>query len=461
MTTDPFQGPSHRDGTSSQQDVPQRGLPQDTVAEQAVLGALMLSVRAIEEVDAILGDPADFYLPHHETIYRAVLDMYAASSSTPRIDPITLAAELQRRGDLARVGGPAYLHSLVNTVPTTGHAAHYAEIVRERAALRRVIEAGTRMVQLAHAGTEEAGQVVEEAMAELQAAAAGTSTAEPLLSVADRWAGFLDQLDAGADPEALDTPWADLNEYVELKPGQLVTVGATTAGGKSLFGMNLAAHVALRRERPVLVASMEMGGGELMARLTAAEAGVPLDRLIRRRTTEDDWNRIAQVGDRLANAHNFVLDDSANLTLSKIRARMRWMASRDHAPALVVADYLQLLTPEGTRAGNRAQEVAEISRGLKLIAMEFRTPIVALAQFNRGAVGRRPLVSDFKESSAIEQDSNIIILLHRELAEDGTDTGPKAGAVEAIVAKNRNGASGRIVDLAFQGHFARLASMAR
>lgn len=143
----------------------------------------MLSVRAIEEVDAILGDPADFHLPHHETNYRTVLDMYAASSSTPRIDPITLAAELQRRGDLVRVGGPAYLHALVNTVPTTGHAAHYVEIVRERAALRRVIEAGTRMVQLAHAGTEEAGQVVEEAMAELQAAAEGTSTAEPPLPV--------------------------------------------------------------------------------------------------------------------------------------------------------------------------------------------------------------------------------------------------------------------------------------
>jgi replicative DNA helicase len=206
---------------------------------------------------------------------------------------------------------------------------------------------------------------------------------------------------------------------------------------------------------------MEMGGSELMARLTAAEAGVNLDSLVRRRITEIDWKRIAKISDRLSNAHNFVLDDSPSLTLGKIRARLRWMTSLGNAPAIVVADYLQLLTPENSRGPkNRTQEVSEISRGLKLIAMEFKIPVVALAQFNRGAVGRRPLLSDFKESSAIEQDSNIVLLLHRELAEDGTDTGPKAGQVEVTVAKNRNGAAGRIVDLAFQGHMARLSSMA-
>lgn len=441
--------------------------PQNIDAEKSVLGAMLLSsqamsVQVIDEVVAALRGPEDFYRPAHETIYRAIIDMYATSTGPAAIDPITVTAELTKRGDLAKVGGASYLHTLVQTVPTAASGAYYAKFVRECAALRQVIQAGTRMVQLAYAETEDAEQIVQEAAAQVQAAATGTTEAAPVLTVADRWAGFLDELQNGADPSALDTPWRDLNDIIELKPGQLITVGAATAGGKSLFGMNLAAHVALKHNKPAMVASMEMGGSELMARLTSAEAGVNLDHLVRRKVTDQDWERIAKVSDRLANAHNFVLDDSASLSLSKIRARMRWMTARGHAPAIVVADYLQLMTPEGSgKNTNRAQEVAELSRGLKLIAMEFKVPVVALAQFNRGAVGRRPLVSDFKESSAIEQDSNIIVLLHRELAEDGTDTGPKAGQVEAIVAKNRNGASGRIVDLVFQGHMARLASMGR
>jgi replicative DNA helicase len=204
---------------------------------------------------------------------------------------------------------------------------------------------------------------------------------------------------------------------------------------------------------------MEMGGSELMARLTAAEAGVDLDRLIRRKLTDHDWQKVIKASDRMQNASNFILDDSPNLTLSKIRARLRWMASQGKPAAIVVADYLQLMSPEGSSGGGtRAQEVADISRGLKVMAMEFEIPIVALAQFNRGAVGRQPLVTDFKDSSSIEQDSNVIMLLHRPLAEDGTDTGTRAGEIDVIVAKNRNGANGRIVPLIFQGHYARLCS---
>jgi replicative DNA helicase len=204
---------------------------------------------------------------------------------------------------------------------------------------------------------------------------------------------------------------------------------------------------------------MEMGGSELMARLTAAEASVDLDRLIRRQLTDYDWAKVIKVSDRLQNAGKFILDDSPNLTLSKIRARLRWMSGHGQPAAMVVADYLQLLTPEGSSSNaNRAQEVALLSRGLKLMAMEFEIPVIALAQFNRGAVGRQPIVTDFKDSSAIEQDSNVILLMHRPLAEDGTDTGARAGEIDVIVAKNRNGANGRIIPLIFQGHYARLAN---
>jgi replicative DNA helicase len=440
-------------------DIP-RELPHDPEAEQAVLGAMLLSNRIIDTVTSTITSPADFHEPHHETIYAAIVHMYG-DSTNPTIDPLTLAAHLRTTGDLDRVGGQSYLHRVVQTVPSVGHTQQYAEIIRECAQLRAVLHAALTAAQRVHRAELPAAEVLDAAMSDFQAAAQGVSAGNDRLAVADRWYGFLEELEAGHDPNALDTPWSDLNQVIELKPGQLITIGAATGGGKSLLGMNLASHVALTCNKPVLVASLEMGGSELMARLTSAEAGVKLDNLIRRQLTDADWQKIIKAGDRLQNAHNFILDDSPNLTISKIRARMRWMASRNMPPAMVVADYLQLMTPENTKPGhNRAQEVAELSRGLKLLAMEFEIPVVALAQFNRGAVGRQPIVSDFKDSSAIEQDSNVIVLMHRPLAEDGSDTGPRAGEIDLIVAKNRNGAAGRIVPLSFQGHFARIRSMA-
>lgn len=441
----------------------ERTPPQHLEAEQAVLGAMLLSPKSVIDQVLPIVKPDDFYRPTHETIFTTICDVYGRSRD-PKIDPITIAAELTAAGLIEKIGGASYLHTLVQTVPTTGNADYYAHIVYEKAQLRRVIEASTRAASRAYASQGEASDIVDDAMAELQGAATGISAIEVKLSVSDRWAGFLDELEAGKDPRALDTPWQDLNEIIELKPGQLVTVGAATGGGKSLLGMNLAAHVAMTRARPVLVASMEMGGSELMARLTAAEASVNLDRLIRRKLEDADWAKIAKASERLQYAENFILDDSPSLTVSKIRARMRWMTSRGAPPAMVVADYLQLLTPEGSKGGgekSRAVEVAELSRNLKLLAMEFEIPVIALAQFNRNAVGRQPQVSDFKDSSAIEQDSNVIVLMHRPLAEDGSDTGERAGEIDLIVAKNRNGASGRIVPLVFQGHYARLRSLGR
>ena len=433
--------------------------PHNLDAEMAILGAMLLNRSTIEPVAAILAGPTDFWTLHHQTIYRTITDLYAASRD-PKIDPITVAAELLSAGELTKVGGAPYLHRLANSVPSASNATYYADIVREHAQLRAVLEATRRATQRALTAATSAAEILDAAMSDLQAAAAGVAPADVKLSVAERWTGFLLELEAGADPRALDTPWMDLNEVIELKPGQLVTVGAGTGQGKSLFGMNLAAHVALTRNKPALVASMEMGGSELMARLTAAEAGVVLDNLIRRQVTDADWAKIFKAGPLLQNAENFILDDSPNLTLGKIRARMRWMASRGTPPAIVVADYLQLMTPEkGKPNANRANEVAELSRGLKLLAMEFEIPVVALAQFNRGAVGRRPVASDFKDSSAIEQDSNVILLMHKPINDDGSPDEERMGEIDVIVEKNRNGAHGRIVPLVLQGHYARLRSM--
>lgn len=431
--------------------------PHSPEAERGVLCAVMHRNRHLDSLSGML-EPAHFYEPAHVLIWTATLGLYGAGKP---VDPITLAQALRRDGDLERAGGAGYLHSISRDPATAAGVDHYADTVLDCYKLRTLLAASHRTAMAVQRREFTADEIRDQALTEFQAAAAGATDA-PRLAVADRWLQFIDELEAGHDPHALDTPWRDLNEVIELKPGQLVTVGGATAGGKSLLGMNLASHVALHRNRPVLVASMEMNGSELLARLTASEAGVNLDRLIRRKLDDADWAKVAKVGDRLGNAHNFILDDSPSLSVSKIRARLRWMVAKDMKPGLLVADYLQLMTPETGKTGaNRAQEVADISRNLKVLAGEFDIPVVALAQFNRNAVGRPPIVSDFKDSSSIEQDSNIILLLHRPLAEDGTDTGPRAGEIDVIVAKNRNGAQGRIVPLVFQGHFARLRSMGR
>ncbi len=434
--------------------------PHNLEAEKAALGSTFFDLAAVDTIDRILTGPEDFHEPRHQIVYRTIIDM-ACRDRNPKIDPITVAAELLATGELTKVGGAPYIHELAQSVPVVGNAAGYAEIIREHAQLRAILRATRAGTSRVLAATQAAAEVLEAVMSDLQAAAKGVTVADERLSVADRWMSFIDELEAGHDPRALDTPWHDLNDVIELKPGQLITVGAATGGGKSLFGVNLAAHVALTRGRPALVASMEMGGGELMARLTAAEAGVNVEKLIRRNLTPSDWEKVFRAAPKLQNAHNFVLDDSPNLTIGKIRTRVRWMAGTGRPPAIVVADYLQLVTPEPSKKDrNRANEVAEISRNLKLLAMEFEIPVVALAQFNRGAVGREPTVSDFKDSSAIEQDSNVIVLMHKPPPADPELRIPdRSGEIDLIVAKNRNGPAGRIVPLILQGHYARLRSM--
>lgn len=426
--------------------------PHDNAAEQAVLGGMILSKGAIADVIEILKG-REFYKPAHEIVFGAIHDLYGQGRN---VDPIVLADELAKRGELAKTGGASYLHALVQAVPTAAMASHYAEIVKAKAESRLLVEEGMRLMQMGHSDAVTTSEAVEAATSALQSIATGTPEAERL-SVADRWVGFLDQLEAGADPNAISSPWHDLDEILTVSGPMFITVGATTGGGKSLLALNWAAHVALRLGRPALVVSMEMGGNEILARLTAAEALVPMDRLSKRRLEEADWKKIASVSDRLANAHNFILDDTAGLTLSRLRARVRTMTAKGNPPAIILVDYLQLLTPD-TPSNVRAQEVAALSRGLKLMAMEFETPVVALAQFNRGAVGRRPLLSDFKESSAIEQDSNAVLLLHEQRDED--DQPVKPGEVELIVAKNRQGAAGRIIPLAVRKHYMRIDSMA-
>ncbi|MFH8591239.1 replicative DNA helicase [Streptomyces rimosus] len=311
--------------------------PRDLEAEQAVLGGMLLAPAGINDAERVLGGGQAFYWPRHETIYRAVLELHGVPDVRP--DPITVADHLKRSGDLEKIGGASYLHHCVQVIPTAANTEWYAAIVQRLYRLCRLVEVGLDATAAARSAEAEPEAILDRTLAALQTlvAEAAGGAVEQDLSVAGTWPAFVDELSAGHDPAALDSPWPDLNSVVQFKPRELIVIGAATSTFKSLTGMNLAAHAALRRDRPVLFASTEMLRKELLARLTAAEAGVKLDHLIRRQLTENDWARIAQVSHRLQNATNFVLDDSAALTVAKIRARVRWMASQGAPPGLVVA----------------------------------------------------------------------------------------------------------------------------
>lgn len=435
--------------------------PRDLRAERAVIGSMLLSRMAREQIIPILAGGEGFYWPGNETIYRTIVRIH--DDPAGKVDPLTVAAALRTTGELSRVGGEPYLFACVDAAPAAASGEYYAEIVHTQWQLRRLYEVGAHLTQRARMQDVEPDELSGLALSELQAvlgAAAGGGDSEQL-SVAARWEGFLSELEQQEDPRALDSPWTDLNEVVQFRPKELTIVGAATSGGKSLLALNQAAHVALRREQPVLVASIEMGGSELLARLAAAEGDIELNQLMRRKLGDREWKKLGRITPRMMSvaADRFVLDDRPGLTIPKIESRIRWMDAKGMKPGLVIVDYLQIVLPDGPAGRNRTQEVAGISLGLKRMADKFDVPVIALAQFNRSTAGRRPLITDFKDSSQIEQDASTVLLLHRDLDEDGNDTGPNAGKVMLIVAKNRNGQRGREIWLSFQGRYASLRNL--
>ncbi len=423
-----------------------------------MLGGMLLSKDAIADVVELLRGH-DFYRPAHETIYEAILDLYGRGEPA---DPLTVADSLQKAGDLGRVGGAPYLHTLVNYVPTAANAAYYAEIVRERAILRRLVEAGTRIVQMGYGADGEVDDIVDTAQAEVYAVTE-RRTSEDYLPLSEIMEGALDEIEAigshGGQMVGVPTGFADLDALTNgLHPGQMIVVAARPAVGKSTLGLDLARAAAIKHQLTTVLFSLEMSRNEITMRLLSAEARVPLHHMRSGQMTDEDWNRIARRTGEVSSAPLFI-DDSPNMTMMEIRAKCRRLKQR-HELRLVIVDYLQLMT-SGKRVESRQQEVAEFSRALKLLAKELDVPVVAVAQLNRGPEQRqdkKPLLSDLRESGSIEQDSDMVLLLHREDAYERES--PRAGEADFIVAKHRNGPTATIT-VAFQGHYSRFVDMAQ
>jgi replicative DNA helicase len=432
--------------------------PQSTDAEEAVLGAMMLSPAAIAVVSEII-DGADFYRESHARIYRAGLSLYGRGEP---VDAITLVDELEGRGELEDVGGRARVHELAALVPASANAGHYARIIREAATLRGLIQAGGEISRLGWDGTGETIELVDRAEQIVfdlsqQRVSGDFAHIEQLLK--ESFERITALYESGADVTGVPSGYRDLDRLTSgFQPGNLVVVAARPSMGKSAFGLGVAANLAVRHGVPVAVFTLEMSKAEVTQRLMCSEAKVESQRLRTGRLAPEDWPRLTTACDKLAKAPIFV-DDTGSVTMMEIRSKARRLKSKQPQLGLVVVDYLQLMT-SGTTAENRVQEVSQISRNLKLLARDLELPILAMSQLSRAVEQRhdkRPILSDLRESGSIEQDADLVAFLYRDDYYDEDSQQP--GIAEVILAKHRNGPTDT-VKLSFLKRYAKFADLA-
>ncbi|MDS1271446.1 replicative DNA helicase [Lipingzhangella sp. LS1_29] len=435
----------------------ERTPPHDALAEQCVLGGMLLSKDAISEVVEIVRS-ADFYRPAHQVIFDTAVDLFARGEP---VDAISVNAELTNRGEITRVGGAPYLHTLTESIPTAANAGYYARIVADRAILRRLVEVGTRVAQLGYTGGSDVNDLVDQAQAEVMGVAE-KRTGEDYLPLSEVMPGALDEIEAISSRDSgmtgVPTGFTDFDALANgLQPGQMIIIAARPAVGKSTLALDMARAAAIQNQLTTVIFSLEMGRNEIVMRLLSAEARIPLHTMRSGLMTDDDWTRMARRMGEVAGAPLFI-DDSPNMSMMEIRAKCRRL-KQQHDLKLIIVDYLQLMNAAG-RVESRQQEVSEMSRSLKLLAKELEVPVIALSQLNRGPEQRtdkKPQLSDLRESGSIEQDSDMVILLYREDAFEKES--PRAGEADLIVAKHRNGPTATVT-VAFQGHYSRFVDMA-
>lgn len=441
--------------------------PYSLDAEVAVLGAMLLDqdaiLRAGEHVDDTM-----FYQEGHRRVFRAMLSL---SERGEVADPLTLAEELGRRGELEASGGKEYLAFLIDAVPTAANVEYHAKIIREKALLRRLIEVSTTVVTEAFDGRRLAAELLDEAEAkifqigEAQNASNFTRIKELLWPAMERIEA---QSRSGNVVTGIATGYKDLDEMTSgFQPSELVIVAARPSMGKTAFTLNIAQHVAITEQKSVAFFSLEMSKDSLVQRMLTSEARIDAQTLRKGRLRDDDFPRLARAAGILSHAPVFI-DDTPGISVLEMRSKARRLKS-DHGLDLVIVDYLQLMS--GPTSENRQQEVSQISRGLKALAKELRVPVVALSQLSRavdqraGAEKGRPVLSDLRESGAIEQDADLIMFLYREEVyaerENGQLKDPAVeGKAEVIVGKQRNGPIG-VVPLFFHKQYTRFESVTR
>jgi replicative DNA helicase len=434
--------------------------PNSVEAEQSVLGGLLLENEALDRIADILSQ-ADFYRHDHRLIYTHIAKLIEQNRPA---DIVTVAESLENSAELSSVGGIAYLGALAQNTPTAANIRRYAEIVRERSIMRKLVEVGSGIAESAYNPQgRDAQQLLDEAEAKIfQIAESGNRGSQGFVNiqtllpqVADR-IDFLYQRENQGSVTGVPTGFDDLDEKTSgFQPGDLIIVAGRPSMGKTAFSLNIAENVALDTKKAVAVFSMEMGATQLATRMIGSVGRLDQHRMRNGNLEDEDWARLTTALGKLNDAPIFI-DEGAGLSSFDVRARARRLHRQTGGLGLIVVDYLQLMAGTSGRASeNRATEISEISRSLKSLAKELEVPVVALSQLNRSVEQRpdkRPVMSDLRESGAIEQDADLILFIYRD--EVYNPDSEDKGTAEIIIAKQRNGPIGR-VRLTFLGQHTR------
>ncbi len=453
------------EGFSPDRQIAQLRVPPHSIeAESSVLGGLLLDNAAWDRVNDLLGD-GDFYRYEHRLIYSAIGQLINGSRPA---DVITVFEQLQSQGKAEETGGLAYLNALAQYVPSAGNIRRYAEIVRERGILRKLVAASDEIATNAFnpQGRPVATILDESEQKIFNIGEEGSRMKRGFQSMDTLVVDLLDRVQEMADNPnditGVPTGFYDLDRMTSgLQPGDMIVLAARPSMGKTAFAINIAEHVALNEQLPVAVFSMEMGAAQLAVRIVGSIGRIDQGHLRTGKLTDEEWPRLTEAIEKLRTI-SLHIDETAGLTASELRANARRLARQCGGKlGLIVVDYLQLMSGSSGNDENRATELGEISRGMKMLAKELGCPLIALSQLNRSVETRpdkRPMMSDLRESGAIEQDADIIMFIYRD--EYYTkDACKEPGVAEIIIAKQRNGPTG-VVKLAFLKNLTRFESLA-
>ncbi len=437
--------------------------PHDLDAERAVIGAMLVSESAVAAVAETLA-AEDFYSETHRVLYGAMMRLYSRGDP---IDQLTLTNELRSVNEFDRVGGRAYVFQLVESVPTAANASRYAEIVRSRALLRAIIDAGSRISEDAFAEPDDVSQTLDSAE-QLIYSVSNRKMREQLAPVSELAPGALEMIqklyESEGEVTGVEAGFEDLDRLTTgFHKSDLVVLAARPAMGKTAFALNAIWHASVSQGLPVAIFSLEMSKEQLVQRLISQTTRIPSQDLRSGNVRAEDWPKLVRGVAEVSRAPIWI-DDTAGSTLMEMRAKVRRLASRlltqgGQPLSLVVVDYLQLMV--GQSRENRQQEIAEISRGLKILARDLDVPVLAIAQLSRAVEQRhdkRPMLSDLRDSGAIEQDADMVMFLYRD--EYYNPDSDDKGIAEVIIGKHRNGPTGK-VQLAWMEQYTKFASLSR
>lgn len=434
--------------------------PQNLEAEQSVLGCLMLDKDAIIKVaDLII--PEDFYDARHKHVYTVMLELFEKTIS---IDVLTVSNALEEKGLMERAGGPGYITSLVNAVPTAAHVVHYAGIVRKKGTLRRLIDGATEITRLAYKEEGEVEDILDSAEQRLYSVSQKhlKQNFVPINTILHETFERIDELhrDGGAI-RGVATGFLDLDKLLSgLQKSNLIILAARPSMGKTSLALDIIRHVGVETKKPVAIFSLEMSRDELVDRLLSAQSGVNLFKIRTGHLTDDDFTLLGEAMGALSEAPIYI-DDAAGANIMEVRTKARRLQT-EHGISLLVIDYLQLMQGKNSNSDNRVQEVSEISRNLKILARELNVPVLALSQLSRGVENRPdkvPQLSDLRESGSIEQDADVVMFIYREDMYKGRDS-RRPNIAEIHIRKHRNGPVGQ-TDLYFDAEKASFKNLDR